>query len=74
MDVTSVALSGMQNAQNTLQKSAERLASVSPENSDSVELSSQMVAMLSARNQYQTNAAVVRTADDLSKKVLDMLA
>ena len=30
--------------------------------------------MLAARNQFQTNAAVVRTADDMQKKLLNMLA
>jgi flagellar hook protein FlgE len=74
MDVISVALGGMQNAQATLQKTAERVATVSPESSDSVDLSSEMVAMLAARNQFQTNAAVVRTADDMQKKLLNMLA
>jgi flagellar hook protein FlgE len=33
-----------------------------------------MVAMLAARNQYQTNARVIQTADDMQKKVLDLLA
>ena len=74
MDVTSVALRGMQDAQSTLQKTANQIASVSPENSDSVDLSSQMVAMLAARNQFQTDVRVVKTADDMQKKVLDLQA
>ena len=74
MDVMSVALSGMQNAQSTIQKTAESIATVSPETSDSVDLSSQMVAMLAARNQYQTNARVIQTADDMQKKLLNLLA
>ena len=64
----------MQNAQNLLQKTAERIAAVPPETSDSVDLSSSMAAMLSARNQYQTNARVIQTADDMQKKLLDLLA
>ena len=74
MDVTSVALRGMQDAQSTLQKTANQIASVSPENSDSVDLSSQMVAMLAARNQFQTDVRLVKTADDMQKKVLDLQA
>jgi flagellar hook protein FlgE len=70
----SAALSGMHNAQTTLQNTAERIATVSPETSDSVDLSPQMVAMLAARNQFQTNARVIQTADDMQKKLLDMLA
>jgi flagellar basal body rod protein FlgG len=74
MDVMSVALGGMQNAQSTLQRTAERVAAVSPETSDSVDLSSQMVAMLAARNQFQANARVIQTADDMQKKLLNILA
>jgi flagellar hook protein FlgE len=70
----SAALGGMKNAQDTLQKTAERIAAVSPETSDAIDLSSQMVAMLAARNQYQTNARVIQSADDMQKKLLDMLA
>jgi flagellar basal body rod protein FlgG len=74
MDVMSAALGSMQNAQSILHKTAEHIAAVSPESSDAVDLSSQMVAMLAARNQYQTNARVIQTADDMQKKVLDLLA
>jgi flagellar hook protein FlgE len=74
MDVMSVALGGMRNAQSTLEKTAERIAAVSPETSDSVDLSSQMVAMLAARNQFQSNARVIRTADDMQKQLLNLLA
>ena len=70
----SIALGGMRNAQTTLEKTAERIAAVSPETSDSVDLSSQMVAMLAARNQFQSNARVIRTADDMQKTLLNLLA
>lgn len=74
MNIVGTALGGMQNAQSTLEKTAERIAAVSPESSDSVDLSSEMVAMLAARNQYQTNARVIQSADDMQKKLLDLLA
>ena len=70
----SIALGGMRNAQSTLEKTAEHIATVSPETSDSVDLSSQMVAMLAARNQFQTSALVIQTADDMQKKLLNLLA
>jgi len=70
----SVALGGMRNVQSTLERTAERIAAVSPETSDSVDLSSQMVAMLAARNQFQSNARVIQTADDMQKKLLHLLA
>jgi len=74
MDVMSVALGGMRNVQSTLERTAERIAAVSPETSDSVDLSSQMVAMLAARNQFQSNARVIQTADDMQKTLLHLLA
>ena len=70
----SVALGGMRNVQSTLERTAERIAAVSPETSDSVDLSSQMVAMLAARNQFQSNARVIQTADDMQKTLLSLLA
>jgi flagellar hook protein FlgE len=74
MDIMSIALGGMRNAQTTLEKTAERIAAVSPETPDSVDLSSQMVAMLAARNQFQTNVRLFQTADDVQKKLLNLLA
>jgi flagellar hook protein FlgE len=74
MDVMSVALGGMRNVQSTLERTAEQIAAVSPETSDSVDLSSQMVAMLAARNQFQSNARVIQTADDMQKTLLDIMA
>ena len=74
MDVMNIALGGMRNVQSTLERTAERIAAVSPETSDSVDLSSQMVAMLAARNQFQSNARVIRTADDMQKQLLNLLA
>jgi hypothetical protein len=73
MDVMSAALGGMQNAQNTLERTAERIAGASPRPSDSVDLSTEMVALLAARNQYQANARVFQAGDKMLKKVLDIL-
>lgn len=81
MGSISTALGGMEKAQSTLDQVAGRIArgtgsavdSTSP-NGDTVDLSSQMVALLQARNDYKTNAAVVRTADQMQKTLLDLLA
>ena len=72
--ISNTALGGMRTAQTMLERTAERLAAVSPETSDAVDLSSEMVAMLAARSQYQTNAQVIQTADDMQKKVLNIMA
>ena len=70
----SAALGGMQNAQSTLERTAERIAGASTPPPDSVDLSSEMVAMLAARNQYQANAQVYHAGDKMQKKLLDILA
>ena len=74
MDVMSVALGGMRNVQSTLERTAERIAALSPETSDSVDLSSQMVAMLAARNQFKASAQVFQAGDQMQKKLLDIMA
>ncbi|MCX6631918.1 MAG: hypothetical protein NTW28_30285 [Candidatus Solibacter sp.] len=67
------ALVGMQNAQSTLGRTAERIAGASPIPSDSVDLGTEMVALLAARNQYQANARVFQAGDKMQKKLLDIL-
>jgi flagellar hook protein FlgE len=70
----SAALGGMRNAQGTLDRTAERIADASTPPPDSVALSTEMFALLASRNQYQTNARVFQTADEMQKKLLDILA
>jgi flagellar hook-associated protein FlgK len=70
----SAALGGMRTAQGTLERTAERIAGTSTQSADSVDLSNEMVTMLAARNQYQTNAQVIQTAGEMQKKLLDILA
>jgi flagellar hook protein FlgE len=41
---------------------------------DTVDLSSNMVALLQARNEFQTNANVVKTGDTMQKTLLNLLA
>ena len=74
MEVMSTALGGMRTAQNTLEKTAERIAGAATQRSDSVDLSTEMVEMLAAANQYQANARVIQNTDTMQKKLLDILA
>ena len=68
------ALSGMGNAQSTLEKTAERIAGGSKTAQDSVELTTEAVGMLAARDEFQLNARVFQMADDMQKKVINILA
>jgi flagellar basal body rod protein FlgC len=74
MDVMSAALGGMCTAQNSLEKSGERIAGATVQPQDSVDLSTEMVEMLAAANQYQANARVIQNTDTMEKKLLNILA
>ncbi|MCU1238233.1 MAG: hypothetical protein JWP63_6200 [Candidatus Solibacter sp.] len=75
MQITGIALSGMQQASSTLEKAAGKIAKATdPAAVDQIDLSSEMVALLDARNQFQTNARVIQTGDDMQKTMLNLLA
>ena len=74
MDVMSAALGGMRTAQNSLERTADRIAGATAQPQDSVDLSTEMVEMLAAANQYQANARVLQTSDTMQKKLLNILA
>ena len=77
MDVTHIALGGPERAQNSLENTGKRLATGGAPRADgaadSVDLSTEMVAKLAARQQFQFNARVIRTADQMQKSLLDVL-
>jgi flagellar hook protein FlgE len=71
------ALEGLGRAQRTFDRAAQRIAqpiSLAPENSqDQVSLSDAMVALMTARNDYEPNLRTVQTADKMQKTLLDLL-
>ena len=68
-------LEGMRLAEASLARTAVRIASAnaSPEG-DSVDLSAEIVALITARNSFQANASVARSMDEMGKALLDVLA
>jgi flagellar basal body rod protein FlgC len=76
MDILGIAQQGMAQAQTQVEKTANRIAGINAPSSstDSVSLSDDMVALLSAKNQFAANVAVAHTADEMQKKTLDLLA
>ena len=76
------ALGGMQIAQSSFTRTAQRIADASTQQSnqsqgqpqDSVELSTQAVALLADRNQFQASAQVFHAGDQMQKKLLDLMA
>lgn len=74
MDISAISLSGMQAAQQSLETAARRIASPPDPSTDTVDLSTEMVAMMNARNQFSANAEADRTAQEMEKRTLDLFA
>ena len=78
MNVMNIALGGMRVAQSSFESAGQRIARASTRTPDqppdSVDLSTEMVGMLAARDQFQLNARVFQTSGEMQKKLLDILA
>ena len=78
MDISAIALQGLEQSQVQLDNAASRLAGAgaSPvaSNSDSVDLSAGMLALLSAKNNFAVNISIMKTADQIEKYTIDMMA
>ena len=69
MRVLPIAAAGMLDAQTRLDNSARRTAQAPLDN-----LAEEMVERIQAKTAFSANAAVVKTADDMTGVLLDMLA
>jgi len=79
MDLSAIALQGLQQADAQLNAAASKIASFeasSPDGAglDSVDLSAEVVALMSARNQSEANLATLHTASEIQKNVIDLMA
>jgi hypothetical protein len=78
MDLSSIALQGLEQAEIQLNSATAGLASAgsSPNrgNLDVVDVASHMVALNSAQTLFEFNLSTLKTADHLQKTVLDLLA
>jgi len=79
MDLSNIALQGLEDANVQLNSAASQIASYqsgSPAQAglDVVDLSAAVVALLSAKSLYSANLATVKTADQVSQATLDVLA
>jgi hypothetical protein len=78
MDISAIALQGMEQAQGQMEKAAIRLATAgaSPDGAalDVVDLSAEMVAMMSAKTDFSVNLSVLKTAAQLEKQAIDVMA
>lgn len=79
MDLAAIALQGIDQAQTQLEGAAAGIASaatLSPDSAtaDTVSLSTEVVALLSAKNAFSANLATLKVADQIQKNVVDLLA
>lgn len=69
MQALSIAAAGMMTAQNRFEASARRTAQAPLDN-----LAEEAVEQIQAKTAFKANAAVVRTAHDMTGTLLDILA
>lgn len=81
MNLTPIGLDGLKRTEEKLDRAARDLARTPlPANSeatsaaDEVSLSDSMVALLEARHSYEANLKLIETEDELTRRVIDILA
>ena len=79
MDVSSIALQGLEQASAQLDAAVTRVASAAsgPDGAgvvDIVSLSAEMIALMSAKTAFAVNVAVLKTAEQTQQSVLNVMA
>jgi hypothetical protein len=79
VELSAIALQGLDSAQAALERTAVRLArtgSDTPEAAptDTVELATAMVGLIAARQDYAVNLKVLETANEIERQAVDLLA
>lgn len=77
MDVSAIALQGLQQADAQLETAAAKIANASAASPDgvpidNVDLSADLVALMSARNLFDSNLATIKTANQVQKALVDI--
>jgi flagellar hook protein FlgE len=73
MDIAATAaLGGLQQAESRVNAIAGKIA-VSDNNNDSVDLSSQAVALIQAREDFSANIGTLKVVDEMQKSLFDLL-
>ena len=77
MEISNLALGGMNRAVESLNKAAGAIAraplSAEAAQGDTVDLSEQMVALMVARQSFEANLKAAKTGDQMTQAVLDVL-
>jgi len=77
MDISAIALQGLEQAQVQLEAAATAIAgggaSSSGQGADTVDLSTAVVALLTAKNQFALDIGVLKVADQTQKSLIDVV-
>ena len=68
MNITAIVSGGLDRALSRLDQTAQRLASTTEPSAGD------MVSLISARNQFSSNIKVLKTADEIERRAIDLLA
>jgi hypothetical protein len=79
MDLSAIAVQGLQQAETQLEAAATRIASMGADSSDgmsldTVDLSTEMVALMVAKAQASVSLKTLETAGEIAKNVIDVMA
>ena len=79
MDLSAIALQGLEQGQVQLENAATRLAGAGAESPDgasldTVDLSAEVVALMSAKTQFSANLSTLKTANQIQKNAIDVMA
>jgi flagellar hook protein FlgE len=74
VDISSIALSGLQSAQDRFDLAAARVTGASSQPEDTVDLSQSAVDLVAAKDQFGAAVRVVHVADQMQKSALNILA
>ena len=73
MDISAIALGGLNQAQGNFEKAARRIASGGAASGDATDLASDTVSLISARNDFAANIKTLKVADEMQRTTLDLL-
>lgn len=71
--MSSIVLGGLNQAQASLENTAHRISGAAGQ-SDSVDLSTDAVALIQAKNDFGANIKVLKVADEMEKSAISILA
>lgn len=72
MNVSSISMGGLRQAEAGFQKAASQLSNAA-DSADSVSLSDAAVSMMESRNAYDANIQTLKVADRMEKEAIDII-